>query len=152
MHFIDLGALLEAPAHAVDRALAGLWFGRKGAVTSTVTLLAQACPVLAISVLAAVVQASTNIASIARPAWVAVARAFNALAVAVASLAVTRAATRTVVTTPTILARADAVKALAVATAVVGARLLRTVVSLVTLVALARHLRSNRHALSVARA
>jgi len=100
---IDLGALLQAPTHTVNGALARLGLSRQRAVTATVALLAQAGSVGTVSVLRAIVQARADIASIARPSGVAVALALNALSVAAAPLTLTGAPARAVIATPAIL-------------------------------------------------
>lgn len=100
--------------------------------------------------LGAVVQAGADIASVSRPAWVAVAFSLNALAVAAAALAMSRATSSAVSTTPAVVARALSLEALAVAGAVVGACLLGTIVALEPGITIALHLRADGNALSVA--
>jgi len=112
-------------------------------------------------VLGAIIQASSDIARVARPSWVAIALALNALAVSAAALSVSGAAGIAVGSSPSVLARALAVEALTMARASVAflvllaltmAVLLSTVVTSVLLVADALHLVSNRDAHSVTRA
>jgi hypothetical protein len=160
LELVHLGALLQAAAHAVNGALAGLGLRGERAVATAVTLLAQAGSVVAISVLRAVVQAGADVASVARPAGVAVALTLDALAVAAAALAMSRAAGVAVLTAPAVLARADTVEARTVAGAAIAntvvpltvARLLGAVIAGVASVANARHLGANRDAHTVARA
>jgi len=102
--------------------------------------------------LRAVIQASTDVASIAGPSWIAVALALHALAIATATLAISGATTSAVSTTPTILASANAAETFSMSGAVVGAGLLRTIVTLVPFVTLAGHLRINWNALPISRA
>lgn len=150
---IHLGALLEAATHAVDSALARLGLGGKRAITATVSLLAQTGSVGAVSVLRAVVQTGANIASISRPARVAVALTLNTLAVARATLALSGATSGAVSTTPSVLTRADTIEALSVSRAVrIPTGLLGTIVSLVPLVTDALHLITDGNALTVSRA
>jgi len=100
--------------------------------------------------LGAVIQTGSNIAGISGPARVAVALAFNTFAVATATLTVTWTSSSAVIASPTILTSTNTLKALAMARAVVRAGLFSAIVTLETLVTLARHLRINGNALSVA--
>lgn len=150
LSLIDLGALLEASTNAVDGALAWLGLSRKRAVTAAVSLLAQARSVVAIAVLGAIVQASADVASITRPSRVAVAFTLNALSVSAATVSVSWATACAVLATPAVLARAHTIEAVAVVGAVVGACLLRAVIALETLIALAGHLGSEWHTLTIA--
>jgi len=102
--------------------------------------------------LRAVIQAGAHVASISGPSGVAIALSLNALSVSRAALSVSRATSSAVSASPSVLARADTVEALSVSRAVIGACLLRAVIALVSLIALACHLSSNRHTLSVSRA
>lgn len=149
---IDLGALLQAPTHTVDGTLARLGLSGQGAVTATVALLAKTGTVGAVSVLRAVVQACADVTSIARPPGVAVALALDALAVSTAPLTLTWAAARAVIATPPVLASTDTIEAVTVVGAVVGARLLRAIVALVTLITHTLQLRADRGTLTVTRA
>jgi len=106
LSLIDLGALLQAATDAVNCALARLGLRRQRAIPTTVSLLAQAGAIVAVSVLRAIIQTSTNIAAIARPARVAVAVTLHALSVTAAALAISRAAGIAVSATPSVLAGA----------------------------------------------
>jgi len=153
LRLVHLGALLETPTDAVNRALARLRLRGKRAVTASISFLAQASPVVAVPVLGAIVQTSADIASISRPAGVAIALALNALPVATAALSVTRATSITMSTTPSIDTRALAVEALSMTRAPITLLVLFTVTmamplgTIVTGVALVRadtlHLISN---------
>jgi len=111
-------------------------------------------------VLGAIVQTSADIATVPRPAGVAITFALNALSVAAASLSVTRAASITMSTTPAVDTRALAVEALPMTRAPITLLVLFTVAmamplgTIITRVALVRadtlHLISNGNTDTVA--
>jgi len=106
--------------------------------------------------LGAIVQASADVATVSRPARVAVAFTLNTLAVATAALSVTGATSIAMSTTPSIDARAQAVEALAVTRASITLLIFFTLAmavflaAIIACVALVRantlHLVSNRNA------
>jgi len=77
-------ALLQAPSHAGDGALARLGTGGNRAVPAKIAVLAHALPVVAEAVVGAAANASPDVAAIAGPARITRAHAIRALAIVAA--------------------------------------------------------------------
>jgi hypothetical protein len=157
---INLGALLKTATNAMNGTLTRLGLRRQRAVTTTVSLLAEASAVVAVSVLRAIIQAGSDITSIARPSGVAVTLPLDTLSVSTAALSISRAASIAVSASPSIHARALAIEALSMSRASIAlliflsitvAVLLGAVITSVFLVTDALHLVSDSNTLSVSR-